>query len=273
MSCFIPRDLYGVIGWPLAQSLSPLLHNTGFQVLGIPAAYLALEVSPDDLERFLRSLALFRVKGCSVTIPHKIAVLPYLDSISEQASLAGAVNTLFFKDGLLAGDNTDVTGFLAPLANLRLDEMDALLLGAGGAAHAVAAALKLAGCRQTWVCTPGNERHIPLAERFGFTPIAWDDRCKKEANLIINATPLGMKGKFVHESPYDFDHAAKIGGIAYDLVYNPENTLFLQAAARAGRKRISGIEMFYEQGNAQFRIWTGRDLPPEARAALCQALR
>lgn len=273
MSCFIPRDLYGVIGWPLAQSLSPLLHNTGFQELGIPAVYLALEVPPNDLEKFLRSLELFRVKGCSVTIPHKIAVLPYLDSISEQASLAGAVNTLFFKDGQLAGDNTDVTGFLAPLANLRLDEMDVLLLGAGGAAHAAAAALKLSGCRQIWVCTPGNARHIPLAERFGFTPIAWEDRYKKEANLVINATPLGMKGKFVEENPYDFALAAKIGGIAYDLVYNPENTLFLQAAAKAGRKCIGGLEMFYGQGNAQFHIWTGRDLPIKAHAALLAALR
>lgn len=272
MSCFIPKDLYGVIGWPLAQTLSPLIHNSGFQSIGIPAIYLAFEIAPHDLEKFLQSMQLYSMRGCSVTIPHKIAVLPYLESISEQASLAGAVNTLYFKNGLLAGENTDVDGFLAPLADIRLDTMDALLLGAGGAAHAVAAGLKLAGCRQTRICTPGNKRHLPLAERFGFIPIKWEDRYKWPAQIVINATPLGMKGKYADSSPYDFSLAPANSGIAYDLVYNPAETVFLKSAASAGRKCIGGAAMFFGQGNAQFRIWTGRNLPEYARIAFENAL-
>ena len=272
MSCFFPRDLYGVIGWPLAQTLAPLIHNTAFQDLGIPGIYLPFEVAPENLEKFLLAMPLYRMKGCSVTIPHKIAVLPYLDSISEKAALAGAVNTLFFKDSEFAGDNTDVDGFLAPLNNIPLDTMNVLLLGAGGAAHAVAAGLKFSGCHQTRVCTPGNKSHFALAERFGFTPINWDDRYKWPAQLVINATPMGMKGKLVKECPYDFSLVPQENGIAYDLVYNPKETLFLKSASSAGRKCIGGAEMFYGQGNAQFHIWTGHALPEASRKALEKAL-
>lgn len=272
MSCFLPRDLYGVIGWPLAQTLSPLIHNTAFQDLGIPGIYLPFEVAPENLEKFLLAMPLYHMRGCSVTIPHKISVLPYLDSISEKAALAGAVNTLFFKDSEFAGDNTDVDGFLAPLNNMLLDTMSVLLLGAGGAAHAVAAGLKLSGCQQTRVCTPGNKSHFALAERFGFTAINWDDRYKWPAQLVINATPMGMRGKLVKECPYDFSLAPQENGIAYDLVYNPKDTLFLKSASSVGRKCIGGKEMFYGQGNAQFHIWTGRSLPEASRKALEKAL-
>lgn len=271
MGCFIPDKLYGVIGWPLAQSLSPLLHNTGFQALGIKSVYMAWPVKVSQLEDFIKSMPILAVFGCSVTIPHKMAVLPYLDSVSEAASLAGAANTLYWREGELCGENTDVEGFLAPLRSLALDKMDALLLGAGGAAHAVAAGLRLAGCPNVYVTSPGNQRQFSLAQRFGFTPLPWDERYRLAPKLIINATPLGMYGENENKTPYDFSRISG-SGWAYDLVYNPLETMFLREAKAAGRKTISGLDMFFGQGNAQFRLWTGQNLPPAAKLALDQAL-
>lgn len=273
MGCFMPQSLYGVTGWPLGQTLSPLIHNTGFQTLGLPGVYMAWPVPPEGLKTFLDGMRLLGIQGCSVTIPHKIAVLEYLDSVSEQASMAGAVNTLFWRDGELCGENTDVAGFMAPLEDIGIELMDILVLGAGGAAHAAAAGLRLAGCRNVRVTSPGNQRQFPLAERFAFTPVHWQDRHARPAELVINATPMGMTGRLLNESPYDFAKAPLAGkGWAYDLVYNPLRTRFLAEAEAAGRRTISGLEMFLGQGNAQFRLWTGHNLPAASRIALNTAL-
>lgn len=271
--CTIPTALYGVIGWPLAQSLSPLLHNTAFQTLGIPASYMLWEIAPERLADFVASVRLLRIAGCSVTIPHKMALLPLLDSVSEQVRLTGAANTIHWQDGKLCGENTDVTGFLAPLADYPLEEATALILGAGGAAHAVAAGLHLRRCRSVHVATPSNTRHRDLASRFGFTPVSWEERHSVPAQVVINTTPLGMHGKHEEETPYDFALAPKTtDGLAYDIVYNPLRTRFLAGAEAAGWRTVSGLEMFHWQGNAQFRLWTGHDLPPASRAALETAL-
>lgn len=273
MACFSPENLYGIIGWPLGHSLSPLLHNTAFQSLEIPAVYMPWPLLGEDLPAFLENMRIMRVKGCSVTIPHKIAVMARLDDVSEAASLAGAVNTLYWREERLCGENTDVSGFLAPLDGLPIDKMEILLLGAGGAAHAAAAGLRLRGCRFVRVGSPGDQRQFSLAERFGFEPLMWKDIYKFPARLVINATPLGMNGEYGRQCAYDFDIAPKVpDGWAYDLVYNPLETVFLRKAEKNGWRPISGLEMFYTQGNAQFRLWTGRSLPPQSRMALEAAL-
>lgn len=269
----IPKRQFGVIGWPLAQTLSPLIHNTGFQELGIGAVYLAWPLPPEKLEQFVSAMPLYQAAGCSVTIPHKVAVLPYLDNITEAATLAGAANTLYWRDGQLYGENTDVHGFLAPLADYELDHMDALLLGAGGAARAVAAGLRLQGCRHVRITSPGNQRQYELAQRFGFEPIPWEARYDHAAGLVINATPMGMRGELIGLTPYDFALAPPlVNGLAYDLVYNPLETEFLRQARACGRHTITGLEMFFAQGSAQFRVWTGSPLPRAARLALEDAL-
>lgn len=269
---FMPDSLYGVLGWPLAQSLSPLLHNCGFQALGIPAVYLRWEIPPQKLPAFVESVRLLPVRGCSVTIPHKVAIMPLLDRIDEVAHLAGAVNTLFWDGDALCGSNTDVGGFLAPLEGLELTEAPILLLGAGGAARAIAAGLRLRGCRAVHVCTPSDTSHLPLAEEFGLVPLRWEQRHSLAAKLVVNATPLGMRGKHEAASPYDFTLAPIPDGLAYDIVYNPLETRFLREARAAGRRCLGGGEMFYAQGDAQFRLWTGQALPPAAREALNRAL-
>ncbi|MDE5832999.1 MAG: shikimate dehydrogenase [Desulfovibrio sp.] len=271
MNTLIPENLYGVIGWPLEQTLSPLIHNAGFQALAIPAAYYRWNIDPDSLREFIEAFRTLLISGCSVTIPHKKAILTYLDSQSETTKLAGAANTLLWREGVLYGDNTDVAGFLKPLEKLNPDSV--LMLGAGGAAGAVAAGLILKGCRNVRIASPGDRRQYELADKTGFRAIPWRDRYNEPASLTINCTPMGMKGKYLDESPYDFAVAPKIkGGVAYDLVYNPLWTKFLREALANGWNTISGAEMFYFQADGQFRLWTGRDLPDAARDALYRAL-
>lgn len=267
----IPQNLYGIIGWPLGHSLSPLLHNTAFQTLGLPCAYFSWPIPPDRLANFIQAFKLLKIMGCSITIPHKIAILPLLDSISEPAKQAGAVNTLVWRNNGLHGENTDIAGFLAPLKNIAVEKMNILLLGAGGAARAVAVGLFLRHCKNVIVTSPGDKRQFPLAEEFGFEAIPWNQREQRDCNFIINATPMGMSGKLMDECPYNFTAAP--GSIAYDLVYNPLETKFLETAANHGWTTISGLEMFYWQADAQFRLWTGLELPETSRQALENALK
>ena len=274
--------LYGVTGWPLGQSLSPLLHNTGFAALGINALYLKWEVPPHKLPAFVESVRLLNIRGCSVTIPHKVGLLPLLDEVSPLAQRVGAANTIYWKGESLCGEYTDVAGFMAPLAGVPLAGADVLLLGAGGAARAVAAGLVAPAPHErparVFVATPSDKSHLPLAEEFGLTPLLWHDRHEPAPLLVINTTPLGMRGKAEDDTPYDFSLAApcapagNTAPLAYDIVYNPLETRFLREARAAGRRCISGLEMFFGQGDAQFRLWTGQGLPPESRRALETAL-
>ncbi len=272
-------QLYGVIGWPLSQSLSPLLHNTAFSTLGMSALYQRWEIPPEALSLFVQSMRLLHIKGCSVTIPHKTHLEPLLDTVTQTARQAGAVNTIFWHEGRLCGDNTDVTGFMAALQRENLAGVSVLLLGAGGAARAAAAGLTALPQAQrpavVYVCTPSNTSHLPLAEMFGLTPLPWEDRHKLPVHLVINATPLGMRGKAEDATPFDFSLTPPLPSgesLAYDIVYNPLETRFLREAQAAGRRCISGLEMFIGQGNAQFSLWTGRALPAEAREALLASL-
>lgn len=273
MNSQFPRDLYGITGWPLSQTLSPLIHNTAFQTLGMPAVYMQWPVEPDCIAEFVSAVRTLNIRGCSVTIPHKIRIIPFLDKIGQSAQLAGAVNTIYWHEGALCGENTDVGGFLAPLNKKEISGARILLLGAGGAAHAAAAGLKSWGITDVTVTSPGNVHQFELAEKYDFIPVKWEQRYDYPAELVINSTPMGMKGKFVDENPYDFAKAPETAnGMAYDLVYNPAQTLFLKQAATAGRKIISGFDMFYSQAKAQFRIWTGRDFPDCIEKVLNNAL-
>ncbi|MDR1776930.1 MAG: shikimate dehydrogenase [Desulfovibrio sp.] len=273
-STFIPTALYGVVGWPLGQTLSPLLHNTAFQALGLPAVYLRWPIPPGGLPGFLESVRLLDIRGASVTIPHKIALLSLLDEVTEQAGLTGAVNTIYHDGAKVCGENTDVTGFLAPLADIDAPNADALLLGSGGAAHAAAAGLTLRRFRRVFIATPSDKNHLEPARRFSCTPVLWRERHDVPVDIVVNATPLGMCGAHENETPLDFKKFARPReGSArpltvYDMVYNPLETRFLREARLAGHNCISGLSMFLGQGAAQFRIWTGEELPPAAFEAL-----
>ena len=268
----IPEKLYAVIGYPLDQSLSPLIHNFGFQSLDLAASYIKCPIAPSALDKFVAALKLLPFGGVSVTIPHKQTIIPYVDSLTPAAQKIGAVNTLFWEETKLVGDNTDFQGFLEPIKDLDLKDLHVLLLGAGGAARAAVAALNLKAAK-IYLTTPSNQRHLALAQEFAATPILWEERTKVKVDLVINATPLGMHGTLAHENPYDFREIADTPKIAYDIVYNPLETLFLKAAKETGVKTIQGLAMFLGQANAQFKIWTGENLPKKTACLLKEALK
>ncbi len=272
--------LYGILGYPLGHSLSPLLHNWGFKRRGIPGAYHVFEKTAEDLPEFMRAVRSLPVSGLSVTIPHKQAVPPFLDALTPRAKNAGAVNTLFWDRGALTGDNTDVPGFLAPLRGRKI--ASALVLGAGGACRAVLAGLAEIGVQTVVVAARSEDKAREAARAFGFRAGAWEERAAAlpdfAPDLVVNATPLGMRGRHEGQSPLPAEAWAELASrnasaLAYDLVYNPGETRFMADARAAGCAVRGGLDFFVAQGLEQFRLWTGTELPAEeARALVAAAL-
>lgn len=270
-STFIPERLYGIIGHPLGHSLSPLIHNWGFQHFALKAVYCRWPIPTENLPEFIAALRTLPIHGVSVTIPHKRSVMPYMDGVTADALRAGAVNTLFWRENELWGDNTDVPGFLAPLTDRREQIRTALVLGVGGASRAVVWGLKRIGVHRVAVCGRSPDRAKSLARGADCELHAWEDRGQWSGDLLVNATPLGMSGKYKEMSPWPTKMSSV--RIAYDLVYNPRETIFLRQAREVGILAISGLEMFIAQACGQFQIWTQKKLPNESvRELLLSAL-
>ncbi len=248
---------YGIVGYPLGHSLSPQLHNAAFAFYGVPALYEVFAVSPPEFADFMQRVRGGEVSGLSVTIPYKQKIIPFLDGFTPLAQKTGAVNTVFWKDGKLWGDNTDVGGFLSPLESLSSFPKSALVLGSGGAACAVLCGLVSYGCR-VCVTARNEQKGRALAKDFGADFLPWDKREEAEAKLLVNATPLGMSGEFAGKSA--FDGNVKNFGIIYDIVYSPPLTPLGKRAKQAGVAFINGQEMFAVQGREQFFLWTGKKI-------------
>lgn len=260
-----------VIGDPIAQSKSPAIHGYWLGKLGLEAEYRAQHVTAEGLADYLAARRPDpEWRGCNVTMPHKQAVIPLLDRLDPQARRIGAVNTVVREaDGTLTGYNTDVAGFLEPLGE-RLAERHlfrmARVLGTGGAARAIVAALVDAGFvivlagrdprkaeRLLGELAPG-EHHTPPLEHFARpTEFAFDDRAGC-LDLIVNASPLGMAGQ--PPLAFDFSHAPP-GSVVYDIVTAPADTAFLQAARGAGFATIDGLSMLIGQAAAAFEKFFG----------------
>ncbi len=248
---------YGIVGYPLEHSLSPQLHNAAFAFYGVSGCYEVFTVLPFEFADFMQSVCRHEVSGLSVTIPYKQKIIPFLDEITPLARKTGAVNTVFWQDGKLWGDNTDVGGFLSPLETLPSFPKSALVLGSGGAACAVLCGLALNGCR---VClTARNEQKgRVLAKQFAADFLPWYKRKEVEAELLVNATPLGMSGKFAGRLA--FDGNVENFGIIYDIIYSPPLTPICKRAKQAGVPFINGQEMFVVQAVNQFFLWTGKKM-------------
>ncbi len=264
-----PQRLYGIIGHPLGHTMSPALHTWAFQEIGEPGAYMLWDVLPGDLPRFMDAVRVLPISGCSVTIPHKEAVIPFLDGISPNAGRVGAVNTLYWRDGKLLGENTDLIGFLAPLRNREISS--AMVLGAGGAARAVIAGLLDKGVPRVYLANRSLVRAEKLSREFSIEPLEWDDRGDVQCELLINTTPLGMLGPKQGDTPWPRECFRK-GQIAYDLVYNPQRTRFLREAGVANCEIIDGLSMFIAQAMEQSRLWTGSSFSAQEGRELLTAL-
>ncbi len=257
----------GIIGRPVSGSASPAMHNAAFQALGLDYVYLPIEV--DDLAEFFarfvreegRALD-WPMRGLSVTIPYKTAVLPLLDEIDETAEKIGAVNTVVISDGRLKGYNTDVEGAIAPLEKVcALKGESCGVIGAGGAARAVVYGLVNRGARVT-LFARDTVKARELADSAGITVYPVEALESSNLHIVINTTPVGMRGHDESASPVS-RAALKGRRVAYDLVYNPLETMFLKDARAEGCQTISGIEMLIAQGAIQFELWTGSKAPQD----------
>jgi len=280
MSIDAETRLVTLLGNPVEHSLSPLIHNTAFQVHAINAAYVATRVAAGDLPAAVEGLRAMRFWGANVTIPHKQAVQRLLDDVTPRAEAVGAVNTIVRVDpptgpAQLRGDNTDVAGFLAPLAPHadRLRGTAALIVGAGGAARAVTYALltEHTPSRLTLaVRTPPKAEplvHDMIAHaadtELKVVPIGEAGPALRASTLVVNATPVGMHPD-VDRTPWpDADDFAP-SHLVYDLVYNPTTTRLLREASAQGATSIGGLDMLIGQAAVAYEQWTGRPMPDEA---------
>lgn len=264
--------LLGVIGEPIAHSLSPVMHNAALKHLGLNYIYYPFPVKPEALSRAIEWFRVIDLQGFNITIPHKQAIIPLLSEISPTAQLVGAVNTVYKTPQGWAGTNTDVQGFIAPLQDLRdWRGTEVLVLGYGGAARAVVVGCQQLGCKQihvvgrnpeklqdfhqSWTAFPGLVSIHPWHQLADLFP---------HADLVVNTTPIGTTPD-INISPVELSVMGKLkmGAIAYDLIYNPAKTLFLQQAEQKGAMIFNGLEMLVQQGAAALEIWLGCPAPIE----------
>lgn len=254
-------NIYGILGEPLGHSLSPVLHNWALQRAGIDGVYCVFERPDWALDGFMQAVRGLPLQGVSVTIPHKRAVGRFPDRLTDRAQRIGATNTLYWEDGQLVGDNTDITGFMSPFEDNPFHT--ALVLGAGGAARAALAGLIELGVDEVYLANRTGEKAEAVAASFGAAAVPWNDRARHAAaggaELLVNATPLGMAGERQDMSPWPDE---RFDGVktAYDLVYNPLPTRFLREAKAAHCVTVDGLDMFLGQAAEQFRLWTGQDM-------------
>jgi shikimate dehydrogenase len=269
--------LAGVMGWPVGHSLSPRLHGFWLRQHRIDGAYVPLAVAPDRLEQALRALPAIGFRGVNLTIPHKEPALALVDRITPAAARIGAVNTVIVgQDGLL-GDNTDGYGFIASLVagapDWQAGAGSAVLLGAGGAARAIAVALIDAGAPELRLVNRTLARAETLASQLGdaarergatLTVLNWEDEgALAGASLLVNTTSLGMTG----QPPLEVDLAPlPAKALVTDIVYNPLETRLLAAARARGHQVVDGLGMLLHQARPGFRAWFGID--PEVTDAL-----
>ena len=266
----------GLLGWPVAHSRSPVIHNYWLARYGIAGRYTLFPVPPEKLDDALRGLSALRMRGCNVTTPHKQAVMPLIDHVDPMARKIGAVNTIVVgDDGSLRGFNNDGNGFVQSVRDAKPDwRPDAgpiCVLGAGGAARAVVASLAEQGAREIRVLNRTPDRAQELQALFGVpvTALDWDQReaAVEDVALVVNATNQGMAGK----PPLDIrlDRLAK-HAIAADLIYTPPETPFLAAARARGNLTVNGLGLLLNQARPAFNAWFG--VMPEITPELIRSI-
>jgi shikimate dehydrogenase len=275
--------LYGIFGYPIGHSLSPLMHNTAFAHHGLEAVYLPFAVHPAHIEVAVKSIAALQMGGVNVTIPHKQAVLAWMDELSSEARLIGAVNTIHLRDGRLHGYNTDGTGFLRALEEVdcAVAGRTVLLLGAGGAARSIAVQLCLSGIGRLLLANRTRTRAEDLAAFLKQTIPHADISVVTmgesslaaqllDTDIVVNATSIGMHP---HDPLLLPSTALSPQHLVCDIVYRPLQTPLLRAAEQQGARTVDGLGMLLHQGAKAFEIWTGYAFPLALiRARLLEAV-
>lgn len=275
----------GIFGYPVKHTFSPLIHNAAFRNKGLDYVYLPFEVKPEDLKEATKAIRALNLLGVSVTVPHKETIVPFLDDITEEALLSGAVNTILNRDGFLIGYNTDGEGYIQSLKNdtgFDPKGKTILILGAGGAAKGILASLAMRSPVRVIISNRTRSRASRLVKEFqGKFPdvelksidlkIDTLKRCLQDTHLLINATTMGMEGKETVKLPLA---SLPKDGIVSDIVYKPLDTPMIKQAESLGIKTHKGLGMLLEQGALGFKIWTGVEAPVEVmREILLKKIR
>lgn len=261
-------NIVGLIGHPVEHSFSPPMHNAAFNKLGLDYAYVAFDVNPDDLKSAIEGADALNIKGFNVTIPHKIEVMQYLDELDEVAELIGAVNTIDFKN--LKGYNTDGIGAIRAIEEVStVKDKDVIVAGAGGASRAISFYLARFGANSITILNRNVERAQNLAHDVSASDLISDvgadsiskiDDLLAEADILVDTTPLGMD-PHINDEPIAKADSMHEDLVVFDAVYNPNETVLLKEAIKAGAKPVYGIKMLLYQGAESFKIWTGQDAP------------
>ncbi|MCZ6639786.1 MAG: shikimate dehydrogenase [Thermodesulfobacteriota bacterium] len=268
-------DIYGIFGHPVKHSLSPDMHNSAFNTLGLNSVYVAFDIDPESIEEAARAIRVMGIRGINITIPHKQTIIPYLDEVSPDAKLTGAVNTVKNENGKLLGYNTDVGGFLRAIRedlDFSPEGNTLFLIGAGGAARAVLSAFCMNGGAVVYITDIIKDKALELANQFkaNFQNITIEtveldnqnliEQKFNEADILVNASPAGMDGVGSLDIPLT---SLNKNAVVYDLVYKPPDTNLLKEAKQLGHKASGGLSMLLYQGAESFEIWTGENAPVE----------
>ena len=261
------KDIYCLIGDPVSKSLSPVIHNNYFKLLGKNSIYFTFNIKDKELDIILKSFKILDIKGFNVTIPHKIRILDYLDEMSEEAEILGAVNTVKNQKGRLIGYNTDGIGFIKSLEleEIQIKDKNILILGAGGAAYAISISLAKEGISKMTIANRTISKAISLSERITrlfpeidvqYDGLKLENTNREKVDLVINCTAVGMYPN-IDESPIEMEGFSK-DLIVYDIVYKPRKTKLLQLAESKGHHTINGISMLINQALCSQEIWNGK---------------
>ncbi|WP_028776310.1 shikimate dehydrogenase [Shimazuella kribbensis] len=258
----------GLIGHPVSHSKSPEMLNEVCKILGIPAVYLAYAVEPNQLEEAVRGMKALGFIGFNVTIPHKVAIIPFLDELDDTAAEIGAVNTVVNQDGKLIGYNTDGVGYLRSLTEetaFSLRDKTVTILGAGGAARAVSITLAKAGVKELFIANRTVEKAEQLSEvvtkwtRASGVSLHESNEEIAKSHLLVNTTSIGMTPSEEHSPiPLEYLHPALL---VSDLIYRPKETKLLQRAASIGASTHGGLGMLLYQAAVAVEHWFGQKAP------------
>ncbi len=269
-------QIIGIIGHPIKHSYSPFIHNVAIEIKNIDYVYLPFDIPSSNLKNVLKGMVALGIKGFNVTIPHKEAVIQHLNDLSEEVTMIGSVNTIVNDQGKLIGHNTDAYGLLETLLPFKAEIAgnQVAVIGAGGSARAVIYTLiKHFKPKRVFIINRNERRAENLKEFFiekmKFSSIKTKELVPpsafetiKDSKLIIHATPVGMIPNENNSITTSSDVFSK-DQVVFDLVYNPQNTLLLNTAAKAGAKTVNGMNMLVNQAAKSFELWTGADFPKE----------
>ena len=265
-------EITGVFGDPVDGNPTGVMEEAAYEACGLNYRYLTLKVTREDFDDAMKSIRALHMKGMNLTMPHKITVLPYLDEVSEAAGIIGAVNTIVVRDGKLFGENTDGKGFVQALKNkgVSLQDKKIVILGAGGAAKAIAVECALEGAAQVTIINRTKEKAEELAQvltehtKARAIGLKWESEQKipADTDILINATSIGLMPDADAKPDIDYDSISS-EMVVSDVVFNPAETLFLKEAAARGAKTVNGLGMLACQGALNFTLWTGVEAPLE----------